>query len=519
MCLFPMYIVIGFIIVNFGRTESGGMAVVNKKIVLQISIFTLLISILVTASWLYYNRSEAVYDRIINQQGYSMSLVKEGVSVGFFLKPEWIPKEVGETQLDLVIARKFDSDIVLEKVGKRETDFYIQLNVVPHPDRTSGQLLNTSIITNHSFTSTGGFKWKLTDDAGNDLLENHYGTGEGPGNTSVIFIEDTDRDKFSQGANVHYSGYSLYGYHQYNKSYYGVLLPIFITVLTIGSLVILYRKRTDPENGLGWKLIGHMLLGGFTFTVNGFRLPLGLAIYLLFFRKPRPNLAVKHKAALLGLLMYVLQLVVPSVVNHFGSEPRSTTMHHISVEELGIDGVWKMVAARTPVSNQARIQDFETVLSENGEVKELSFQFIEHNAATGRFLHTTAIYHSSDQTIAIKRSSTDEWIQFSRQTMAEHFFERVETLKLMNLKPAGGDHRYVMLELDHAFDGAQGSYAMKEEDNFGIDEKGVYPIRDKQLPVTATLMRVCAPQSLEHASTCEDPANYFFDIVEGGARE
>ncbi|GMK45033.1 hypothetical protein PghCCS26_21610 [Paenibacillus glycanilyticus] len=61
---------------------------------------------------LYHNRSSAVYQRIINQDGYSLSLVKEGVAVEFFLKPEWIPKEIGETKLNLVIAKKFDSDIV-----------------------------------------------------------------------------------------------------------------------------------------------------------------------------------------------------------------------------------------------------------------------------------------------------------------------------------------------------------------------------------------------------------------------
>ncbi|MCM3630710.1 hypothetical protein M3194_25585 [Paenibacillus glycanilyticus] len=491
----------------------------RKKIILQITAFTLLVSILWTASWLYNNRSSAVYQRIINQDGYSLSLVKEGISAEFSLKPEWIPEEVGETELDLVIAKKFDSDIVLEKVGKRENDFYIQLNVVPHPNRSSGQLLHISRITNDTFTYTGGFKWTITDPTGKDVLGNQYGAGEGPGNLSDIFIDDVHREKFKDGVTVRYSGYYLYGYQQYNKSYSGAVPTLFISVLVIGSLVLLYRKRAEPEKGLGWRLVGYLLLGGFTFSMNGFRLPLGFAICLLFLRKSRTNLAVKRKAALLGLLLYALQLVVPGIANHLASEPKNTTMRHISAEEVGIDGVWRMVAARTPVSNRARIQSFKTTLSENAQVKELKFEWVEHDPATDRYLHTSAIYHDDDQTVTLTRYKTDEWLQYSRQMMAERFIERVQTLKLIDLKPSGGDHRYVRIELDRAFEGSQGSYAMKDEDNFGVDEKGIYPISDEQLPVTANRMLVCAPQTLEDWSTCEDPVNYYFDIVEGGARE
>lgn len=489
----------------------------NKKLIVQIGLLTLLISLLCTGSWLYHNRDEAVYQRIINQDGYSLSLVKEGITVDFFLKPEWIPKEVGENKLNLVIAEKFDSDIVLEKVGKREKDFYIELNVVPHPNRTSGQLLSISLIAHQSFTHTGGFKWTITDSAGKDLLGDHYGTGEGPGNSSGIYIEDSELEKFKNGVNVRYSGYYLYGYHQYNKSYSGIWPTIMVTVLIIGSLVMLYRKRTDPENGLGWKLIGHMLLGGFTFTVNSLRLPLGFAIYLLFFRKPRPNLAIKQKAALLGLLMYVLQLAGPAIVNHLGSNPENKTMRNISAEELGVDGVWKMVAARAPFGSNAKLQSFEAVRSENGDVLEMHFEVIEHNPAAERFLHTSATYRGKDQSVFVKRYNTTEWLQYPRQMMAEHFIERVQTLKLMDLKPSDSDHRYVKLELFP--DSMQASYAMKGENNFGVDEKGVYRIRDEQLPVTATLLQVCAPPSLEPAADCKDYANYFFDITEGGARE
>ncbi|WP_208403399.1 hypothetical protein [Paenibacillus sp. BK720] len=463
---------------------------------------------------LYHNRSSAVYQRIINQEGYSLSLVKEGVAVEFFLKPEWIPKEVGETKLNLVVERKFDSDIILEKVGKSQKHFYIQLNVVPHPNRSSGQLLNISHITNDSFINSNGPEWQITDTTGKDLLGGTYGGGEGPGNAISVDIPETELSKFAQGAHVRFSGFYLYGYAKLNQSNVTIWLSALFPLLVIACLIMLYRKRSEPEKNLGWKLIGHMLLGGFTFSLNGLRLPLGFVIYLLFFRKPRPNLSIKDKAALLGLAMYVLQLVVPPVLSHLDSIPKQSAWGNVSIEQLGFDGVWKMVMARAPVSNQARVEGFETVLAQNGEVIELEFQLFDPDA-NGRYNRINAVYHASEQSVTLKRSLTNEKLQYSGAFPADDFVNRVQQLELLKLKPAGGEHRYVMLELDPL----HGSYAMKNESNFGVDEKGVYPIGDEQLPITATRLIVCAPQSLDKMSACEDDVNYYFNIVEGGMRE
>lgn len=279
----------------------------------KVSFGIVLVVVLIAANWLYQNRSEAVYERIIRQDGYTLSLVKEGISADFFLKPEWIPIRDGEEKrLDLVIEEKFDTKIVLEKVAKRGKDFYIQLNTIPYPNRTSGHLITTSLITDGSFTSTGSFaKWEVTDAAGYDLLGGSFGTGDGPGNLSSLFINDEDREKFEQGANVRFSGYYLYGYRQLSGGYASFWLPILFTVLLVVVLVVLYRKYSEPENGLAWKLIGYFLLGGFTLSLNDTRLPIGFVIYFLFFQKAKPNRGIKYKAALLGLLLYVSQLMMP----------------------------------------------------------------------------------------------------------------------------------------------------------------------------------------------------------------
>ncbi|WP_409340470.1 hypothetical protein [Paenibacillus sp. MBLB4367] len=406
----------------------------------------LVVVILIAANWLYQNRSEEVFERITHQDGYTLSLVKEGIETEFFLKPEWIPKRDGEEKrLNLVIEEKFDTKIVLEKVAKREKDFYIQLNTIPHPNRTSGQLLSTYLIANESFTSTGSYtKWQVTDAAGHDLLGGSFGTGDGPGNVSALFIDDADREKFEHGANVRFSGFYLYGYRQLPGEYAAFWLPILFTLLLIVVLAVLYRKHSEPENGLAWKLIGYFLLGGFTLTLNDTRLPLGFAVYWLFFRKAKPNRGIKHMAALLGLLLYVSQLMMPGIAGVLESQPRDTFISNVSIEQLGLDGVWKMVAARTPVSSQARL-------------------------------------------------------------LAENFFERVESLHLMDLKPSGSNHRLVKIKLLE--DGTQVNYAMKDAHTLDVNEEGIYSIWEEQLPVQAYVMFACGvPLSIDPVYVCEDPA-------------
>ncbi|AJY73459.1 hypothetical protein VN24_00995 [Paenibacillus beijingensis] len=480
----------------------------------KVAIVFMLAVLLLASTWAYHHRSEAVYDRIIHQRGYVVSLVKEHISSEFFLRPEWIPERNGdEKQLNLVIDDKFGTKIILEKIGKRERDFFIQLNAIPYPNRKLGQLLLTSFITpDGSFTTSGNFdRWVVTDPAGQDILHRNFGTGNGPGNISSIFIDDPYRDKFEQGAYVRFSGYNLYGYQQLD----GELETYWIPILFLGLLLVLvalYRRRSVQENWLGWKLVGYLFLGGFTLSINEVKLPLGFTVYLLLFRKLKPNSKIKNKAALLGLLVYVSQLLVPAFAGMVDWHPREMAIRNVSIEQLGMDGVWKTVTAQAPVSKQAKLLSYEMVLSSRGEVLELTFRLVERDE--GRFIHTDAVYDVQEQILTLKRSSTDQWLQYNRQISAEHFFARVVELHLMNLRSAG-DHPYVKLELME--DGTPVNYGIKEGHKFGVDEKGVYEIVNEQLPVTGNWISACGFRVYaEHYSGCEDRVDYLFDIVGEG---
>ena len=486
------------------------MAVVKWKAAVGL----LLVVLLSAGAWIYHHRSEAVYERILQQDGYTLTLIKEQIATEFFLKPEWIPEKTGEEKrLNVVIGEKFATKIVLEKVGKRERDFYIQLNAMPYPDRRSGQFLTTTLVHPNGSYSTPGHldRWVVTDPAGQDILNMNYSSGDGPGNLSMLFIDDTHLEKLEQGAHVRFSGYNLYGYRQLER---GGLETYWVSMTVFGSLIVLalfylYRRRTIQEERLGVKLLGYFLLGGFTFAINAVKLPLGFAVYMLFIRKPGPNAQIKEKAALLGLLVYFSQLLAPAFAGMVNWQPGDMTIRNVSVESVGIDGVWRTVTAQAPVSNQARLLEFETVLSSGGEVKGLSFHLVER--IENRYFHTNAVYDEQEQTLKIQRSTTDEWVQYGEQILAERFFSRVVDLDLMSLRSAG-EHPYVKLGLME--DGMRVNYGIKEASTFAVSEEGVREIGDERLPVQGYWVSACGvEENDEYGSGCAGRTDYLFDIV------
>lgn len=82
---------------------------------------------------------------------------------------------------------------------------------------------------------------------------------------------------------------------------------IVAVIVTIG-IVLFYLKREEDEELLGFKLVGYYILGIFYFNLSGLVIPLGFIISL--FLKPRQNKGVKRVAAIFGLVMMIIGLLI-----------------------------------------------------------------------------------------------------------------------------------------------------------------------------------------------------------------
>jgi hypothetical protein len=77
-------------------------------------------------------------------------------------------------------------------------------------------------------------------------------------------------------------------------------------------LLMIYIKKTDrKENYIGWKIIGFFLLGTFTFRIESWVLPVGIAIFWLYFLpKINQNKLAKKWAAIAGILSFLSGAVI-----------------------------------------------------------------------------------------------------------------------------------------------------------------------------------------------------------------
>jgi hypothetical protein len=93
---------------------------------------------------------------------------------------------------------------------------------------------------------------------------------------------------------------------------YGLLVLIAI-VLWLSS-----RKHQQPEQLLGLKIIGYLLLAEFTFNLNTWPIPLGFVIAYLLMRRAGINQSTKRAAVLLGGVLFLFHLVpLSQQIDHF----------------------------------------------------------------------------------------------------------------------------------------------------------------------------------------------------------
>ncbi|MFA9558615.1 hypothetical protein ACERII_15005 [Evansella sp. AB-rgal1] len=91
-----------------------------------------------------------------------------------------------------------------------------------------------------------------------------------------------------------------------------VLLTIPI-ILSVG-LIWVYKQVDHPkESNLPLKLVGLYILGMISYSYEYFALPIGFIIYL-FMAKPKINKKAKKSAVLLGVVVFVINLIVSPFV-------------------------------------------------------------------------------------------------------------------------------------------------------------------------------------------------------------
>jgi hypothetical protein len=166
--------------------------------------------------------------------------------------------------------------------------------------------------------------------------------------------------------------------HTYQYAVEGIMAAAM--VLTVIYLVSRRRSAETTERGLLLKMIGFTLLGAFTFTLNGFPLPLGFIFYLLIFNRPsRDNRALKHTAAKAGLLLFCLSAVIGFLPDHL---TRFRTIEFpatgSNIESLELMEAWKTIDKHN--EGELRLDRFDLEYGDDGTIRRLRMELFNERA-------------------------------------------------------------------------------------------------------------------------------------------
>ncbi|GHI00997.1 hypothetical protein [Neobacillus kokaensis] len=296
------------------------------------------------------------------------------------------------------------------------------------------------------------------------------------------------------------------------------MASIIYTIILIISLLFLIRKKDDFESYFLLKIMGFFILGSFAFHFNQISLPLGFLVFLLFFR-PKLNVDVKRKAAVYGVLAFMMvNWILPYAVNVWESRPifiehkfgSIYTMNFLDEYEL----VWQELKLE---NNDLRLEDFEVDYDRDGKITDLEWQLLGQNDKS--YNHYQIRYESDKSRYRVTFSQLDTWLQYNRLIEAGHFFEILNVLDIKGITHSKGDFSSYGIKST----GERVNYGMENRTHFTVLNAEIQTLSDEQLPVEGYYISTFAMQKsgeerdkrgniIQESFEGAKPSDYLFDV-------
>jgi hypothetical protein len=263
------------------------------------------------------------------------------------------------------------------------------------------------------------------------------------------------------------------------------IIQAALFILSIVGVVILYQKALETEPFLFLKLFGYTVLGAFMLDLNGLKLPLGFAVFLLFFRNISVNAFIKKQAAYIGLVVFLSSLIIPFIETKFYELPRKIELQDTNfysgslVEELSsIKEEFKME------HYGVQLTDFRTVITKDGQYKILELSFVEDEYPNQN--HYTINLMENGRTLEVKRRKAEhQYWEGMSYTDAHFLLSNIDLItKSMLSHP---EMKYYALRTD----GQRMGYEIRDQDKFSIHTGGKEKVENNELPVEGILVDVC----------------------------
>ncbi|WP_137790424.1 hypothetical protein [Bacillus sp. E(2018)] len=232
-------------------------------------------------------------------------------------------------------------------------------------------------------------------------------------------------------------------------------------------LIFIYGKKADrEESNIGWKLIGYFLLGTFTFRIESLILPVGFAIFLLFFLpKLMVNKDAKKWAASLGVLSFISSIIVNYSVMALYEEViyvKAAT----NVYEMNFNREYEKVKKALHAEGELAINNMELIFTSDGEVRQFNYEISYYR--DNRDMNAWLLFHDGDYQISTHIQDA-ELEMVNRENFISSpaiYFKALDLHGLKNMVPKGDSYHV-------SFTNSDGVQIDKNSSLWNIEKSGV----------------------------------------------
>ncbi|MGD6967340.1 hypothetical protein ACQCVP_12985 [Rossellomorea vietnamensis] len=287
---------------------------------------------------------------------------------------------------------------------------------------------------------------------------------------------------------------------------------LIILVLSIIVILVLYAKSKDAESFLLIKLAVYTYIGAFMLDLDDVKLPLGFAVFLLFFRNPKINAGTKQLAAFAGLGIFMLNVIIPQVETMIFQRT-----HHVDIQDTNFysgslaDELEHLKDYFNIDRNSTELRGLDLVIHEDGTYKYLSFGLAEDtNKGTVNYSIDLLDDSNSFDVSRYKVKEDDDYLDHLQFTDAELVLANIDIITPSMFEMEG--MRYYHLKTD----GIRESYDVKSDSSYKIDTAGKHKIEDDMLPAQTIVAEVCGSKELtetHYPFKCEQDEYFLLDLL------
>jgi hypothetical protein len=171
----------------------------------------LIILLLLAAVYKNNFTKSAIYNKVVNQEGYHLSEIQKQIKFTADIKSDWIPTTEGENFfLNKKIGRIDHVDIILKSVWNRGNDFYFTFDEVPDIKYKEGEIVGNFSIDENGSIMVKDYTYRLYN---KDKINIEIGQrGFGPNSIFSFGIDTDDHDLIKDGFTLVCNGMNLYHY-------------------------------------------------------------------------------------------------------------------------------------------------------------------------------------------------------------------------------------------------------------------------------------------------------------------